>query len=195
MREHPAKGGVYRNTTLMVQPDDKAGDTKKLLELVEERFGKKAIPIFISACNKYNIHSNNEDTFNSFTNKEREIWDSIFYTAPCPTKVPTLMHKFALEYRKVLQEDHHPIARAAWVHMQVVNIHAFEDGSGREARIMMNAELKRGGYASIVFFDDQAYTKAIEEDHKRPGAFAEYLAKAYSVSLPLGEVQKFPDLI
>ncbi|CCB89678.1 hypothetical protein [Simkania negevensis] len=48
------------------------------------------------------------------------------------------------------------------------------------------------GESFIVFFDDQEYSKAIEADHKRPGAFRDYLVKAYKHIKALNEIEDFP---
>lgn len=191
----PLKGGKYRDRPVFVQFDDKAEDPEALSKLVHSRFGENALPTFISTGQKLLASSNLDATYQSLSPRERKIWNGMYYTAPAHQKIPVLMKKFARSYRKVLKEDHHPIARAAWVHMQLVNIHPFLDGHGREARILMNAELKRGGYAPIVFFDDDAYSDAINGDRKKPGTFAQYLAKAYKESLPLGSFDQFPDLV
>lgn len=103
------------------------------------------------------------------------------------------MKLFANEYSQKLLAQEHPFAVAAFVHMELVNIHGFDDANGRLARDFMNAELKRGGYLPIVILDDAAYTQAIREDQKNPGAFADYLASIYPSSQKLNEHFIFPD--
>jgi Fic family protein len=43
-----------------------------------------------------------------------------------------------------------PIARALYMMFLVSEVHPFDDGNGRIARIMMNAELVRGGSSKII---------------------------------------------
>ena len=44
----------------------------------------------------------------------------------------------------------HPFAKAAYIHFMVSEVHPFLDGNGRIARIMMNAELSKGGLSRII---------------------------------------------
>lgn len=43
-----------------------------------------------------------------------------------------------------------PIARAIYMMFLVTEVHPFDDGNGRIARIMMNAELVNGGSSKII---------------------------------------------
>ncbi|WP_282778728.1 Fic family protein [Phaeodactylibacter xiamenensis] len=43
-----------------------------------------------------------------------------------------------------------PIARAIYMMFLVTEVHPFDDGNGRIARIMMNAELVHGGSSKII---------------------------------------------
>lgn len=51
------------------------------------------------------------------------------------------------EYLETLTD---PFARAAFSMFLVSEVHPFDDGNGRVARIMMNAELSRSGYVRII---------------------------------------------
>lgn len=44
----------------------------------------------------------------------------------------------------------HPVEFAARVHADFVNIHPFKDGNGRTARLIMNFELMRVGFPSVI---------------------------------------------
>ena len=44
----------------------------------------------------------------------------------------------------------HPIIKAAILHTEFIRIHPFADGNGRTARLLMNYELIRNGYPSVV---------------------------------------------
>lgn len=186
--DQPIKNGNYRTGAMAIQRDDVAENPEKLKVLVEQRYGKNAFNILISAGHKFFA----TDSLDTMTEKERQIWNSMYHTSPPAKEVPGLMKKFAADYRQKLKDGEYGFELAAWVHMTLVNIHPYHDAMGREARILMNAELKRGGYSSIVFFDDQEYSKAIEADHKRPGAFRDYLVKAYKHSKALNEIEDFP---
>lgn len=43
-----------------------------------------------------------------------------------------------------------PLARALYVMFLISEVHPFEDGNGRVARLMMNAELTAGGQTKII---------------------------------------------
>ena len=44
----------------------------------------------------------------------------------------------------------HPVEFAARVHADFVNIHPFKDGNGRPARLIMNFELMRAGFPTVI---------------------------------------------
>ena len=44
----------------------------------------------------------------------------------------------------------HPVEFAARVHADFVNIHPFKDGNGRTARLIMNLELMRAGFPTVI---------------------------------------------
>lgn len=48
------------------------------------------------------------------------------------------------------ENNHHPIIIAAILHYNLVRIHAFDDGNGRGARILMNLILMKKGYFPAV---------------------------------------------
>ena len=182
------KGGTYRTKEVVVQPEGLTLKPEELLQLIVSRHGHSAIPTFYSALEKVQRLGTK-----ALSTEERKIWDSIHYTPPNPEEIPMKMKVFANEYSQKLLAQEHPFAVAAFVHMELVNIHSFDDANGRLARDFMNAELKRGGYLPIVILDDAAYTQAIIEDQKNPGAFADYLASIYPTSQKLNEHFIFPD--
>jgi Fic family protein len=87
------------------------------------------------------------------------------------------MDDFAVKFKAFAEQDLHPVALAAWVHCELGRIHPFVDGNGRLSRLLLNAILVRGGYEPVIFFNDDAYSLAVNEDESSPGAFATYLAK------------------
>lgn len=44
----------------------------------------------------------------------------------------------------------HPVEAAARVHADFVNIHPFKDGNGRTARLIMNLELMKAGFPTVI---------------------------------------------
>ena len=62
---------------------------------------------------------------------------------PQAENVPEKMEAF---FRGTL----HPVEFAARVHADFVNIHPFKDGNGRTARLIMNFELMRAGFPTVI---------------------------------------------
>jgi fido (protein-threonine AMPylation protein) len=56
---------------------------------------------------------------------------------------------------EVLSSISSPLARALYMMSLISEVHPFEDGNGRVARLMMNAELTAGGQTKIII---QRYT-------------------------------------
>lgn len=71
------------------------------------------------------------------------------YLPPAPGKVPALMKKFAAKI-PAMRKKLHPVAFAAKLHEELVNIHPFVDGNGRTARLLMNLALIQDGYSITV---------------------------------------------
>ena len=44
----------------------------------------------------------------------------------------------------------HPVEFGARVHSDFVNLHPFQDGNGRTARLIMNFELMRAGFPTVI---------------------------------------------
>jgi fido (protein-threonine AMPylation protein) len=93
----------------------------------------------------------------------------------------TLMRGF--EYLKVLTN---PFARAAYMMFLVSEVHPFEDGNGRIARVMMNAELVNQNQCKIiiptVYRDDYLLTLKKLTNKKDAAPFVQMLSKAHAFS-------------
>jgi Fic family protein len=83
------------------------------------------------------------------------------HTFPSPTEVPPLMGDFARWLG--VAPDTPETAFAA--HRRLVDIHPFNDGNGRTARLLMNLILIRGGYPAVAVRpeDRPAYVGALQE--------------------------------
>ena len=62
-------------------------------------------------------------------------------------------------------EDQHPVVKAAWLHHRFVQIHPFQDGNGRVARLLASMVLIKGGYFPLHIRreDRPDYLDALEE--------------------------------
>jgi fido (protein-threonine AMPylation protein) len=98
------------------------------------------------------------------------------------------------EYYKVLTD---PFARAAYIMFLISEVHPFEDGNGRIARVMMNAELVNRGQCKIiiptVFRDDYILTLKKITNQKNPVPYFEMLNKAHLFSEKL-HYENYDDL-
>ena len=70
------------------------------------------------------------------------------YIPPTADEVPGLMAKLVedLNQRK---NGTHPVLLAAYAHRRLVDIHPFQDGNGRTARLLMNLILANKGYCVV----------------------------------------------
>jgi Fic family protein len=90
------------------------------------------------------------------------------YHFPAPAVVPALIDDFATWLGRA--PDNPETAFAA--HRRLVDIHPFNDGNGRTARLLMNLILIRGGYppVSVRPEDRPAYVRALQEAQAGRGA-------------------------
>ncbi len=63
-------------------------------------------------------------------------------------EVPTLMKEYVYELNAKV-DTMHPVLLSAYAHRRLVDIHPFEDGNGRTARLLMNLILINKGYCII----------------------------------------------
>ena len=71
------------------------------------------------------------------------------YIPPKPDEVPALMAEF-VESLTAKGASLHPVCLAAYAHRRLVDIHPFEDGNGRTARLLMNLVLINHGYQIVI---------------------------------------------
>lgn len=70
------------------------------------------------------------------------------YLPPAAEDVPGCMAAFAQEMSEK-QGGLHPVELAAYAHRRLVDIHPFQDGNGRTARLLMNLILINRGYCIV----------------------------------------------
>jgi len=89
------------------------------------------------------------------------LTDSGRHSFPSPAEVPALMGDFA---RWLAAAPDTP-ETAFTAHRRLVEIHPFNDGNGRAARLLMNLVLIRGGYPPVAVRpeDRPAYTRALQD--------------------------------
>ena len=90
------------------------------------------------------------------------------YSFPSPAEIPALMGDFA----GWLGTAAHTPATAFTAHRRLVDIHPFNDGNGRTARLLMNLVLIRGGYPPIAVRPDDRleYIRSLQQEQAGGGA-------------------------
>ncbi len=87
---------------------------------------------------------------------------------PSPAEIPALMGDFARWLAAAPDEP----ASAFMAHRRLVDIHPFNDGNGRTARLVMNLILIRGGYPPIAVRpeDRPEYIRALQQSQAGHGS-------------------------
>jgi Fic family protein len=90
------------------------------------------------------------------------------YTFPSPAEVPALMGDFAAW----LAPAPNTPETAFDAHRRLVDIHPFNDGNGRTARLLMNLVLMRGGYPPVAVRpeDRLEYVRSLQREQAGHGA-------------------------
>jgi len=90
------------------------------------------------------------------------------YEFPSPAEIPALMADFA-QWLTVAPDTPES---AFMAHQRLVDIHPFNDGNGRTARLLMNLILIRGGYPPVAVRpeDRPAYIRALQQSQARHGS-------------------------
>lgn len=105
------------------------------------------------------------------------------HSFPSPAEIPALMGDFAAWLGNA--PDTPETAFSA--HRRLVEIHPFDDGNGRTARLLMNLILIRGGYPPVAVRpeDRLAYTRALQEAQAGadPGSFNHLLYQRLDATL------------
>ena len=70
------------------------------------------------------------------------------YVPPAASEVPGQMAALVAELN-ARKNDMHPVLLAAYAHRRLVDIHPFQDGNGRTARLLMNLMLLNKGYCIV----------------------------------------------
>lgn len=88
--------------------------------------------------------------YKTASNSVRTSTGAMHYYAT-PQETPALMGDLMQWYRSELEKPTlHPLIVAATFHLRFVNIHPFDDGNGRMARLLMNLILMQAGYVPVV---------------------------------------------
>jgi Fic family protein len=111
------------------------------------------------------------------------VTDSGRHGFPTPAEVPALMGDFARWLGAAADTPETAFA----AHRRLVEIHPFNDGNGRTARLLMNLVLIRGGYPPVAVRpeDRPAYIRALQDAQAGggPESFARLLYERLDATL------------
>ena len=106
-----------------------------------------------------------------------------------PEETPILMAELVQWYNSVRQNVKiHPVVLAAIVHHRFVEIHPFDDGNGRVARMLMNLILIKNKFPSAIIKQDkrEEYYAALKQaDTKEYESLIEFVAESVLDSMNL----------
>ena len=183
----PIQGGHYREGAVIMQLDNVGMKLKNLIPIVKKK-DPSAVAQFKKVYRKVFDSPDAEKATAKLSSAEKKVFSLAFkLSGSDPQRIAEDMRTFAREYVQKIEEGVSPLVLADWVHMKVVSIHPFEDGNGRLARMLANAELSRGGIAPLFIFNEQEYLQAIEAfDKGDKVAFRRHLTKCTKQSEKLG---------
>jgi cell filamentation protein, protein adenylyltransferase len=94
------------------------------------------------------------------------------HTFPSPAEIPARMGDFAAWLKTAPNTPEAAPDTALAAHLRLVDIHPFNDGNGRTARLLMNLILIRGGYPPVAIRpeDRVRYIRALQESQAGLGA-------------------------
>lgn len=102
------------------------------------------------------------DTHGDYRGPGEDVSVGIF-TGPSPLVVQTLMDELVEWLRRTYQTP--PMVRSALLHLNIIAIHAFNDGNGRTARILAAMELVRDGVRSPELISIEAYLRRNRDEY------------------------------
>ena len=88
-------------------------------------------------------------SFKNWPNNVKRADGSILEFAP-PEQVPGEIDRLSQLYGEMIHSRVHPIVSASWLHHRFVQIHPFQDGNGRVARVLAFLSLERDHYPPLV---------------------------------------------
>ena len=130
------------------------------------------------------VRRSNPDIAGRYADQPRYVLtDSGRHAFPLPAMVPALMGDLSLWLRTAPATP----ATAFAAHRRLVDIHPFNDGNGRTARLLMNLLLLRGGWPPVAVrpVDRPAYIAALQQAQSGGGAddFARLLYERLDATL------------
>ena len=118
-------------------------------------------------------------------NNPRQDDGSVYEYCP-PEHVRSELDRLLDMYAKIYEQNYATEVEAAWLHHRYIQIHPFQDGNGRTARLLMAyAYIRRGEFPPVIKADEKgAYIDVLEEaDAGDLRPFANHLSARAIISL------------
>lgn len=168
---------------------NRAGDTHDILgtyQLVNNRFDMHQIPenpeellVFLQRRHQLVLGGRKEKNPGRFKTIANRAGDS-FFVKPKQVK-GTLKQGF-----KLMSSLTQPMERALFIMFLISEVHPFDDGNGRLARVMMNAELVNGKSSKIiiptVYRDDYVLNLKKFTNQGNPTGYVQMMNRAHAFS-------------
>jgi Fic family protein len=130
----------------------------------EEEFTKSVI----RRLHALTMRRSRPDIAGRYADNGRQVhWSAERRTLPPPAEVPALMQDLSVWLRAVP-----PTPETAFAaHLRLLDVHPFNEGNGRAARLLMNLILLRGGYPAVSIRPDDrfAYLEGLWEPRVEHG--------------------------
>ncbi|HEX3385876.1 MAG TPA: Fic family protein [Mucilaginibacter sp.] len=127
-------------------------------------------------------------TYKTSPNHVKTVTNEIHYYAT-PEETPAKMQELMAWYNEIIKDKSiHPIVIASLYHHGFTEIHPFDDGNGRVARLLMNLILMKSGYPPVVIkMDDRQnyYSLLSRADVGEAFPFVEYIVERLRNSLTI----------
>lgn len=190
--QKPVARGRYREGWVVVQPEGLGPSSDRVFPHIASQHPNQFAEFQRIYERVFPLGGIDKKAYLTLSEEEKRVLSLAFviiYTDP--TTIPNEMETFCNAYVDRLRLSNiDPVALAAWVHMEIVRIHPFEDGNGRLARMLANTELVRGKHSPFVISDSVRYKEAVQKSLNtgNPSPFETYLREAIELSKRLGAV-------
>ena len=160
--------------------------TRYLYDVANTKKSGPVSEMLIRSLHRLVVRETEVDSAGSYRKGSVRITGST-HVPPEGFEIPRLMREFAA-WLRANKRSLHPVVFSALAHHRLAQIHPFEDGNGRTARLLMNLLLMKQGYPLVIILknDRAKYYRALDlADRGTPSTFVRLIAQAVERSLDL----------
>ncbi|MCE5294737.1 MAG: Fic family protein [Chlamydiales bacterium] len=161
--------GTYRDKTLKIVSTYRTHLTTS--EIAKKYLSNEDYEIYANSITR----QSRPGVIDSLTEKERAIWNKVFYIPIDFSEIEQAMLAFAQELQQRMQQGGDYIDHASFAHAKLTLISPFPAGVGRLARLLTNTILTIGNLPAVVFHDYERYAVATRLSTNNPEVFTKYL--------------------